>query len=168
MMTKIGIISGVFDPVHIGHIKLAKKAQSDLSLDQLYFLCEEKPRAKKPQASFKQRQEMLKLAADEFNFAVLNLSSPTFSVDDLSLISAKFKDDQIYLIMGSDAKAQSESWFKESEFSNKNIKIIGYDRDQIAESVSSGRVKLNIQKGDYGNLPTSVAAYIKLNQLYKL
>lgn len=165
--SRIGIISGVFDPVHIGHIKLAQIARTDFNLDQIYFLCEEKPRDKKPEASFKQRQKMLELAAKEFGFKVLNLSSKTFSISDLSLISAQFKNDQIYLVMGSDAKAQSESWFKESQVPNKNIKIVGYERDQIAESVSSGRVKLNIKKGDHGNLPASVAGYIKLNQLYK-
>jgi nicotinate-nucleotide adenylyltransferase len=165
--SRIGIISGVFDPVHIGHIKLAQRAKADLNLDEIYFLCEEKPRAKKPEVSFEQRQKMLELVAKEFKFGVLNLSSKTFSVSDLSLISAQFNNDQTYLVMGSDAYRQASSWFNPEQSLRGDINLVGYDRSQIAESISSGSIRLSIKKQDYSNLPALVASFIRLNKLYK-
>ena len=36
--TKIAILGGSFDPVHKGHIQIAKQAKSDLDLDKVILL----------------------------------------------------------------------------------------------------------------------------------
>ena len=35
---KIGIYGGTFDPIHIGHISIAKAVRSELGLDRVYFV----------------------------------------------------------------------------------------------------------------------------------
>ena len=37
-MRKIGIIGGTFNPIHNGHIALAKTAYNELSLDEVIFI----------------------------------------------------------------------------------------------------------------------------------
>ena len=35
---KIGVIGGTFDPVHLGHIAIARAAVSEYGLDRLWFM----------------------------------------------------------------------------------------------------------------------------------
>mgnify|MGYP000355456032 CR=1 FL=1 len=37
-MKKIGVYGGSFDPIHLGHIELAKQARDQLGLDKLLFV----------------------------------------------------------------------------------------------------------------------------------
>lgn len=103
-LTKIGIFSGTFDPVHAGHIATALEAMKQAGLEKVYFLPERSPRRKEGVTHYAHRIAMLKLALKPYkNLAVLELPDKQFSVTKtLPRLRSRFKNDQLYQIIGSD------------------------------------------------------------------
>lgn len=101
---KIGILSGTFDPIHNGHLALAKAAQKEAQLDEVYFLVEKKPRNKQKVTNYVQRKAMVEIALrGQKNIELLELSSQQFSVEQtLPELRERFEDAELYLIVGND------------------------------------------------------------------
>ena len=160
----IGIISGTFDPIHLGHLALADAGMNKFKLSEIYFAPEPDPRAKKPIASITQRKKMLRLAI-KYNpkFKTLSLSSKTFSVDDFKELRSVFGNKKIYLIFGHDAYQNTKNWFKPEYQQIYNIEVIGFNRDEVAKGISSKKIR---DSADLSNLSESVADYIKANGVY--
>ena len=56
---KIGILGSSFNPPHIGHLKISKKAIKDFGLDQVWWLITKKnPLKKKPILNLKVRIDL--------------------------------------------------------------------------------------------------------------
>jgi nicotinate (nicotinamide) nucleotide adenylyltransferase len=160
----IGIISGTFDPIHLGHLALADAAMNKFKLSAIYFAPEPEPRSKKPIASLVQRKKMLRLAT-KYNpkLKLLNLSSKTFSVDDFKELRSAFGKKKIYLIFGHDAYQNTKNWFKPEYQQTYNIQVIGFNRDEVAKGVSSKKIRDSM---DLSNLSKDVADYIKGESIY--
>lgn len=114
---KIGLFGGTFDPVHLGHIHLAKLAAETLALDEVRFIpCTISPH--KPgslPASPEDRLHMLKLATAGLPWAVIDdieLASPepNFSYRTAERIHEQFPNDQLYWIMGGDQWNALPTW----------------------------------------------------------
>ena len=60
----IGIFGGTFDPVHIGHLRVAEEIRESLDLERIYFVPAGIPPHKRDKkiAHIDQRLDMLKLA----------------------------------------------------------------------------------------------------------
>lgn len=101
---RIGIYSGTFDPIHKGHIAFALEAAAVAKLDKVYFTPEIKPKNKPHVSHFAHRLAMLNLVArSQPKLETLELPDKTFSVlKTLPKIKAKFKEDEISLLIGSD------------------------------------------------------------------
>ena len=160
----IGIISGTFDPIHLGHLALADAAMNKLKLGAIYFAPEPEPRAKKPIATYAQRKKMLHLAIKyNPNFKLLSLSSKTFSVDDFKELRSAFGNKKIYLIFGHDAYQNTKNWFKPEYQQIYNIDVVGFNRDEVAKGVSSKKIR---DSADLSSLNENVADYIKTEGIY--
>ena len=62
-LKSIGVFGGVFDPVHYGHLALAREAADRLDLAEVRFVpANVPPHRGQPHASAEQRVQMLKLA----------------------------------------------------------------------------------------------------------
>ena len=61
---KIALFGGTFDPIHRGHIEVARAAQQQIGLDRILFVPANVPphKAEKPRASFFDRYAMVVLA----------------------------------------------------------------------------------------------------------
>ena len=103
-MRKIGIFSGTFDPVHMGHIAFALQASDVCVLDEVILLPEKHPRLKQP-TPIEQRCDMLKLSTDgQPKLRVACLDMPQFTVHDtLPVLQSMFADSELYMLLGSDA-----------------------------------------------------------------
>lgn len=111
-MSRIGIYSGSFDPVHKGHISFALSALNDARLDAVYFVVESLPRHKPGITHYAHRVAMLKLATRAHpNLYVLELPDKRFSVaSTLPRLQTTFKGDMLCMLLGSDVLVHLASW----------------------------------------------------------
>ena len=192
-MSRIGIYSGSFDPVHKGHISFALTALNDARLDTIYFLGETLPRHKPGITHATHRIQMLKLATRAHaNMKVLELPDKRFSVaTTLPRLQSKFKNDDLLLLVGSDVLEHIPSWPLADELLSKVGLVVGLRSDMglsralelattmsrplpelhIIETLESTTASRQIRhsfrsgKSSQSVLP-SVAKYIKKHWLY--
>ncbi|MBE5935649.1 MAG: nicotinate-nucleotide adenylyltransferase [Lachnospiraceae bacterium] len=118
-MSRIGIMGGTFNPIHNGHIKLAKTAYKQLNLDKVWFMPSKNPPHKKNNniASENHRVNMIKLAIDlykEFELSEVELQrdGTTYTVDTLAYLKEMYPDDEFFFILGADSLINIEQWYK--------------------------------------------------------
>jgi len=115
-VARIGIFGGTFDPVHRGHLAVARAALRRLKLDQLIFIPAGVPPHKqhKARAAFRNRFAMLKLATvREPRFAVSRLEAAGihYSIDTVRRIKRSLKSgDRLFFLIGMDAFCDIEAW----------------------------------------------------------
>ena len=116
--TRIGILGGTFDPVHRGHLEIARRAMDEAALERVIFIPAGQPRLKpgEPSASPRQRLEMLRLAVgDTPGFEVsdieLRRTGPTMTVETLRELRQELGDGvELCFILGLDALARFDRW----------------------------------------------------------
>jgi nicotinate-nucleotide adenylyltransferase len=137
----IGLFSGTFDPIHHGHLALARAAQERFSLGRIYFVPTGNPphKQKQPLAAFADRYAMVVLATmGEKTFVPSLLEAPAevpgggkkgtvssvnYSIDTVQrLKQALKKADRLFFLIGIDAFNdiakwhQAEALFRECPF----------------------------------------------------
>ena len=120
----IGIFGGTFNPIHNGHIQLAKQALKNLALNEVHFLpCAIPVHRGVPQVSNDDRLNMIKLGiASENQFFAntleLDRGGASYMIDTLHELREQYRDDSIGLILGADAFNGILSWKRASEILN--------------------------------------------------
>ncbi|MEO7251636.1 MAG: nicotinate (nicotinamide) nucleotide adenylyltransferase, partial [Arenimonas sp.] len=109
------LYGGTFDPVHEGHLAIARAAAAALGHPVSLMPAADPPHRSRPGASAEQRATMLELAiADDARLRVdrreLHRPGPSFTVDTLKEVRAQQPDDCIIWLMGIDSLAQLDSW----------------------------------------------------------
>lgn len=117
---RLGVFGGTFDPIHLGHLSIARNAFKQLSLDQILFVPAKAPQlreGKDPIGTPYQRYEMVRLAIDDIpEFFVSDIElrrpGPSYMVDTIKELSDCFSSTQIelYLILGSDLLDRFHQW----------------------------------------------------------
>lgn len=116
-MERIGIFGGTFDPVHCGHLAIAKQATKELGLEQMLFIpAPDPPHKQRIMATYGQRLAMLELALTGhscFSVSLLEteLSAPSYTVDTL-LELRKRLTGQFYFLIGADSLLDLHQWYK--------------------------------------------------------
>ncbi len=115
---KIGLFGGTFDPIHIGHLRLALELKQQLELDEMRLLpCHKPPHREAPQASSEQRAEMLRIALQDcselqLDERELQRDRPSYTYDTLLELRAELGGEvSLVLCMGEDAFAGISSWY---------------------------------------------------------
>lgn len=121
----IGLFGGTFDPVHRGHVALARAAMERCKLHRVYFVPANIPphKQKQPLAPFVHRFAMLALAtANEKAFVSSLLEAPdegesrkkdksNYTIDTVRRLKQSFKSsDRLFLLIGMDAFADIARW----------------------------------------------------------
>lgn len=102
-MSRIGIFSGTFDPVHSGHIGFALQAVKEAKLEKIIFLPERKPRQKQGITHFRHRAEMLRIALKAHSkLEVLELPDQRFYPRTIARLNGLYPNDELFLLLGSD------------------------------------------------------------------
>ncbi|NLO15961.1 MAG: nicotinate-nicotinamide nucleotide adenylyltransferase, partial [Clostridiales bacterium] len=112
---RIGLMGGTFDPIHWGHIHMAKAAADELALDKVIFLPDGDPPHKAPQTPGAFRLRMAQLAAEldprfDSSDRELRRKGRTYTVDTLEEYKALCPDRRMIYIVGSDTLRLFPSW----------------------------------------------------------
>jgi nicotinate-nucleotide adenylyltransferase len=119
---RLGIFGGSFDPVHVGHLALARACQEQAALDEVWFT----PTAIQPlkhagpRATDAQRVDMLRLAIEQvpgWRVCTLEIDRGGFSytVDTLRQLHAELPEAKLYFLMGADAVRDVPQWHEPEE-----------------------------------------------------
>ncbi|ACF07110.1 Phosphopantetheine adenylyltransferase (Pantetheine-phosphate adenylyltransferase) (PPAT)(Dephospho-CoA pyrophosphorylase) [Metamycoplasma arthritidis] len=129
---KIGIFGGSFNPIHKGHILVAKEAIELLNLDCLYFVpAYQNPFRKKDEyVSGEHRINMIKMVLENkmqvCDFEIKR-QYKSYTIDTINYFLSKFKDAELYLIVGSDNVNKLNKW-KDIDDIAKKAKIVIFNR----------------------------------------
>jgi nicotinate-nucleotide adenylyltransferase len=114
---KIGLYGGSFDPIHNGHLILARDAMERLELDKVIFLPARISPHKldRPPAPPEARCQMVAAAiADEPHFELdpceIEREGPSFAIDTVQSFRARQPDAKLYYFIGDDNLPELESW----------------------------------------------------------
>lgn len=113
----IGIFGGTFDPVHNGHVMVARTALEELALDRLLIV----PAAQSPfkpgetSAPAAARVELLRLAFDDLPGCELDLQEVeregvSYSIDTVLAVAKRFPAVRLFYLIGADHAATLPQW----------------------------------------------------------
>ena len=121
----IGVLGGTFDPIHNGHLRLALEMRQMLDLAQVLLIPAANPRLRpRPLASIALRMRMVEAAIEGVRgLAVSSIEcqdtakstakSHTFTT--LQALQSQYHDQPLYLILGADAFAAFDQWYRYQE-----------------------------------------------------
>jgi len=131
----IGVMGGMFDPVHNGHIAVALAALKALPLDELRLIpCHLPNHRGRASASAQDRLTMLRLAAavdDRLRVDDRECLRPgvSYTVDTLESLRAEHESAVLVLIVGADAFAGLTGWHRWQEiFGLTNVLVVSRPR----------------------------------------
>jgi len=112
----IGLLGGTFDPIHAGHLALARAARDGLGLSQLLFIPAAQPWQKGVITAAELRARLVELAlADEPRMAVdrceLERGGPSYTIDTLRALRLRFgAQAPLVLVIGADQMERFDTW----------------------------------------------------------
>ncbi len=133
-MRSIGIYGGSFNPVHFGHVGLAKWVIENTDLDELWLMVSPNnplkpanllaPEQERLAAVSKAIQDIPHVKASDFEFS---LPRPSYTANTLRELQKAYPDTEFTLVIGEDNIAIFDRW-REYEFILANFRIFVYPR----------------------------------------
>ncbi len=187
---RVGLLGGTFDPVHNGHLTLAKATYQSFQLDKVLFIPAYTPPHKQGQVitSLDHRLEMLSIAVKELPFVgisdiEISKKAVRYTVETLRELKSILSDDtELFFLVGSDFILDYPTWKEpESLFRLATFVVAarpGYAVDVVPEGVqvlhgnfpniSSTDIRTMVQGGsDISSfVPAGVIKYIMQHNVY--
>jgi len=137
---RIGIYGGSFNPVHFGHIGLAKWVIENTDLDELWLLVSPN-NPLKPAGMLAPEEERLAavrdavksiphVVASDFEFS---LPRPSYTANTLRALQETYPEYEFTLVIGEDNIAIFDQW-REYEYILENFRIFVYPRNLIGKA----------------------------------
>jgi nicotinate-nucleotide adenylyltransferase len=111
----VGIFGGTFDPIHMGHLRVAEEIRGDFSLERIYFVPGGNPPHKKghTMTGADERLSMVRAALKGNKFfrasgVEAKRSGPSYTIDTLKEFQKRFKE--LYFLIGVDAFSEIDTW----------------------------------------------------------
>ena len=186
MKSRIGLLGGTFNPIHFGHIEIAKAALNRLKLDKLIFIPAGNPWQKEDFISFDHRLKMLKLALKDLEKIEISEIekdeiNPSYTYQTLEQLNSIYPGSEFIFLIGSDAIKSFGTWKKPELIQTlARIYVVPRQNDPIVDwhfdrlqfspiSISSSQIREKIKNRESIDkfVPAEVNQYINANQLYK-
>lgn len=132
-MSRVGIMGGAFDPVHLGHLLAAEAAREQYGLEEVWFMPSHIPPHKhQAGVSGKQRLEMVEAATranPEFKPLDIELrrGGVSYTVDTIRELRREHPDLDLYFIIGADMVNYLPKWEGIEELTGM-LRFIGLQR----------------------------------------
>ena len=114
---RIGIFGGTFDPIHKGHLSIARETRRRMKLDRVIFVPSGLPPLKSQRLVQNPRDRMamvrLAIANDpyfDFSDLEVNRSGKSYTVETVATFGRQCPGADIFFILGIDAFLEIESW----------------------------------------------------------
>lgn len=138
-MKRIGILGGTFDPIHCGHIVVARYAMEQYELSEVRFMTGGNPPHKRRRITDAViRHEMVKIAVENepgfmpFDYEVYK-KTYSYTSETITELKKKFRDTEIYFIIGEDSLRDLPKWH-EPEIIVKQCVLLVYPRGVNSEA----------------------------------
>jgi len=149
----IALFGGTFDPIHRGHLNVARAAAERFRLKKVWFVPADIPphKQKAPVTSYFHRYSMVALAlVGEPDFLPSLLEAPdpeahverrpSYSIETIRRVKAGLrKSDRLYFLIGIDAFREIGTWYKAEELLRECDFIVaarpGYSLDDVVGSL---------------------------------
>ena len=188
---KLGIFGGSFDPVHLGHLLVARAAVEELGLDRLFFI----PAAQSPfkpenrPAPAAVRLQLLRLALEgkkdcEIDEQEIRRGGISYAVETVRDYAKRFPGAELFYLIGADNIPKLNEW-READQLAKFAEFVAIPRPNksVAEfpkpfrgrilkgfpiEISSSQIRARVKAGLPVEplVPPAVAEAIRNNQLY--
>ena len=148
MKTRTGIFGGSFDPVHAGHVTLARSFLDSGLIHKLLILLTPEPPHKnaRDKAPYEDRLVMLKIAFEDFEADMIEISTlerdlptPSYTLQTIEYLQDTLPDTLFYLCMGEDSLVHFHEWYRYKEILERVDLIVaerpGYDRDSVSDEI---------------------------------
>lgn len=186
-MSKFVIYGGSFDPIHNGHLRIARFASLKLNADVI-FVPARSPRWKECEASAKERLKMMRLVFRKFapagsmisDFELKSKEDVNYTIDTVRYFLKKYPRSEFFLLIGADQVNKFPEW-KEAKIISDLTTVVYVPRPGIKVNTSiveqfkmknlnyyeSGEVSsTEIRRGLSRDLPEEVTSYIEKHRLY--
>jgi nicotinate-nucleotide adenylyltransferase len=178
-----GLFGGAFNPPHLGHYELARRALEEFDLGELQILVSRDPGHKEVECPIEERVALAELAFADLPKTIVRADPYPFTID---LLRAERPHDAIFL-MGADQYRDFSSW-KEPEAVLERVQLgvatrAGVERPRIppehegrvrffeiqSPPISSRDLRERARRGESldGLVPSVVAQEIVRKQLYR-
>lgn len=115
---KIGIYGGTFDPIHVGHISIARAVKEELELDCCLFVVAADPPHKDltGRTPAELRYKMVELALENEDGLIasdieIKRGGVSYTVETLEALKTQDPDAELFFIMGADMFENFHSWY---------------------------------------------------------
>ena len=115
---KTGIIGGTFNPIHLGHLAIAREMQQRFALDRVLFIPAAIPPHKQVDdlPPFTHRLAMVECAiAGQSGFEACDIESrrrgKSYSLDTLRQLHVLYPEDSFYFLIGMDSLHSLHTWY---------------------------------------------------------
>ncbi len=121
-MAKIGIMGGTFNPIHNGHLYIARAAYKEYKLNEVHFMPNHIPayKSRAEMVSTEDRLNMLRLAIRDYPEYVLDTmeierGGKTYTADTLRILHERQDGNRYYFIIGADSLETFTRWYHPQE-----------------------------------------------------
>ena len=129
-MTRIGILGGTFNPLHIGHLAVAQAAQDSMSLSRVIFVpcCEPPHKRLIHLAPARARLDMLKASIKnnpgfEISDYEIKKGGKSYSIDTVRHFRSMLgREEKLFFIVGGDSAVHLHTWKRIDEI----LKIVSF------------------------------------------
>ena len=181
-MIRTGIFGGSFNPIHNGHISLARQLREKVGLDEVWLMVSpQNPlKATADLLDDESRMEMARLAVTGLKGIIasdyeMHLPKPSYTWNTLQALKQDYPDREFVLMIGGDNWQLFDKWYRADDI-RKEFQIIVYPRrgseggidglELIDISSTEIRERIKAGKGIEQLVPKAVADYINLHKLY--
>ncbi len=193
---RVVVFGGTFDPIHNGHIAIARCLRDELHADSVVMVPTGRPwlRSEAPIASPEDRLRMVELAfRNECRIEVSNVDiirdKTTYSIDTINDLRTQYGPDcEFILAIGADAVSDLHRWHRYDQLIEEcTFAVVERpssplnDTDSLPTNtllirgpmidISASEVRLKVRQGDLANaadvLPDLVLRFIIENSLYR-